>query len=392
MSKVYKYVSKATRSDAVARSLDVVSRFPLSCVATALKLTADGRKKPMDKMALEARIQKLRPYRPSAPQQLACMNEDTGLWLSIIVPVYNAQAYLLKCIDSILTQNTTLAYELITVDDGSTDGSSAILDRYANRARVTVVHIANGGVALARNEGLRHAKGKYVMFVDADDYLPPDCVETLLAPALRHDVDIVQGSYCVVDVTDKIHRTQVFNDSVATRADPDIFSLSGYPWGKIIKRDLFKSVQFPVGMAYEDSVVTLVLLPLANGYASLSQPVYYYRENPRGLTAVLTRDPKTLDAYWIVLKLLSDRRSLGLPTDNRVLNQVKSHFGALLYGRLASFDNDVKRAVFYLCCLQLEALRRECSVGISSDKGDRLDCAFRTRNFLLWKLLCFFEL
>ncbi|MFM0053904.1 glycosyltransferase family 2 protein [Caballeronia grimmiae] len=394
MSKVHRYVAKATRSEAVARSVDAVARLPISCVAAALKLAHDGRANAenIDETALEARLQQLRPYRPSSLEPLTGADAESSLVLSVIVPVFNAEAYVGKCVESILSQNTAFEYELIVIDDGSTDGSSLILDRYANDPRVTVLRIANSGVALARNEGLRRARGKYVMFVDSDDYLPPECVESLLAPTMRDGVDIVQGSYWIVDVTDTVHRTQQFDDVVAARADPDVSALSGYPWGKVIKRELFRNVQFPEGMAYEDTIVALMLLPSAQGYVSLRQPVYYYRENPRGLSARLTKDPKTLDAYWVVAKLLSDRRTLGLPFDDRVFKQVKTQFGALLYLRLAQYDDDVKRAVFYLCCRQMEALRNESGGDAAGRADDALDHAFRTRNYALWKLLCFFEL
>jgi len=391
MSKLYRYVLKATRSKTVARGVDVASRIPISCMAATLQLTHDGRRNAVDEKALEARIQQLRPYRPSGTAPLLSAYEDSHLSLSVIVPVFNAEAYLEKCIDSILHQNTAFDYELIVIDDGSTDASPHILDTYLNHPRMTVVRIANSGVARARNEGIRRARGKYVMFVDADDYLPPDSVETLLARAIRDGVDIVQGSYWIVDVAGNVQATQLSEDIVASRADPDVAALSGYPWGKVIRRELFRSVQFPEGMAYEDTIVALIVLPLANGYISVKKPVYYYRENPRGLTAGLTRDAKTLDAYWVVSKLLSDRRTLGLPPDNRVCRQVKTQFGALLYSRLSKYDDEVKRAVFYLCCHQIEALRKECGSHDRSLVDDRLDHAFRTRNYALWKLLCFFE-
>ncbi|VXA95509.1 Glycosyltransferase, group 2 family protein [Burkholderia sp. 8Y] len=392
MSKVYRYVAKATRSQAVARSVDAVARIPISCLAAALKLAHDGRANAIDEKALEARIQQLRPYRPSSLKPLTDADENAPLALSVIVPVFNAEAYVSNCIDSVLEQDTAFQYELIVVDDGSTDGSPRILQQYGDHPRVSIVRIPNGGVALARNEGLRRARGRYVMFVDSDDYVPRDCVETLLAPAMKSGADIVQGSYWIVDTAGALQRTQQFGDVAAARADPDVSALSGYPWGKVIKRELFGRVQFPEGMAYEDTIVALILLPSAKGYISLSQPVYYYRENPRGLSARLTKDHKTLDAYWVVSKLLSDRRTLGLPFDSRVFRQVKTQFGPLLYMRLANYADEVKRAVFYLCCRQMDALRSEIGAHPASRADDALDHAFRTRNYALWKLLCFFEL
>ncbi|MFM0208836.1 glycosyltransferase family 2 protein [Paraburkholderia sediminicola] len=392
MSKVYRYVLKMTGSTAIARTFDFIFRFSLSFVTFFLKTTHVSRNKPIDKMALENEIEKIRPNGQLGPQPLTCKNSDDNITLSIIVPVFNSEKYLTKCIDSITTQKTSFMYELIIVDDGSTDDSAALLDKYTNHFQLKIIRTINNGVAAARNEGIRHASGKYVMFVDADDYLPENCVETLLSRAIRDTVDIVQGSYWVVDVDDNVSRTQVFNETVSAHADPDTQTLSGYPWGKVIRRDLFRSVQFPEGMAYEDTIFVFVLLPLAKGYASLPQPVYYYRSNPAGLTAGLIKNPKSLDAYWIVPKLLAHRRSIGMPIDNNIFKEVKKHFGALLYSRLANFDDEIKKTVFDLCCLQVATLRGERSNAPPDDKGDELDCAFRTRNYALWKLLCFFEL
>ncbi len=132
------------------------------------------------------------------------MNDDhRDIALSIIVLVFNGEKYLAKCIDSILSQMTIHTFELIVVDDGSTDGS-AILRRYCRNPRLVVVSPKNGGVSAARNEGIRHAKGKYLMFVNADEYLYEDSVETLLDRAVKDDADIVQGSYCIVDVEDNL--------------------------------------------------------------------------------------------------------------------------------------------------------------------------------------------
>ena len=366
--------------------------FFLSLIAVVLKMTNAGQNITIDEKVLEKKIDKIRPYSPFSAQSLACTDDDANISLSIIVPVYNVEKYLTKCINSIVTQKTSFTYELIIVDDGSTDSSAEILNTYASRPQITIFRITNSGLSVARNEGLQRARGKYVMFVDSDDYLPEGCVETMLSRAMREGVDIVQGSYCVVDVENNVQRTQVFNEAVALHADPDVLELSGYAWGKVIKRDMFKSVLFPEGMAFEDTIFAFILLPLAKGYVSLTEPVYYYRVNPVGLTAAVANNPRALDTYWIVLRMLAHRKSLGMPTDYRIFKRVKTQFGALLYWRIKNFDDGIKKTVFYLCCLQVEALRDECGSGRSEDKGDELDYAFRTRNYALWKLLCFFDL
>lgn len=120
--------------------------------------------------------------------------------VSVIVPVYNAGNYLEQCIDSVLCQ-TYSDFEILLVDDGSTDGSGEICDRFGRQdSRVSVFHKQNGGSSAARNLALSEARGSYVIFLDSDDYwCVDDCLETLLNVALRENADIVRGEYKAVD-------------------------------------------------------------------------------------------------------------------------------------------------------------------------------------------------
>lgn len=119
---------------------------------------------------------------------------------SIIVPVYNAERYLNTCINSVLAQSFQ-DFELILVNDGSTDSSESICDEYAAKDnRIRVFHIANSGVSTARNIGLDNAKGKYIAFLDADDYwYDSTAIERLLVIAEKNDLDIIRGEYKAVD-------------------------------------------------------------------------------------------------------------------------------------------------------------------------------------------------
>lgn len=125
--------------------------------------------------------------------------QDDAVDVSVIVPVHNGERFLRACLDSILHQNTTRRLQVLAVEDGSTDGSGAILAEYARQGGVTVLHPEQGGsAARARNTGLARAVGRWVLFVDCDDCLLPDAVETLLAAQARTGADIVQGGwqYC----------------------------------------------------------------------------------------------------------------------------------------------------------------------------------------------------
>lgn len=117
--------------------------------------------------------------------------------ISVIVPVYNVAEYLECCMDSLLAQKLT-DLEIILVDDGSTDGSGELCDAYAAFSRVRVVHQVNAGLGLARNRGLKIARGSYVTFVDSDDYVGPDFLEKLHQAAMEEDADLVIGGYAKV--------------------------------------------------------------------------------------------------------------------------------------------------------------------------------------------------
>ena len=113
--------------------------------------------------------------------------------VSVIIPVYNVEAYLEQCVDSVLSQSFD-DFEIILVDDESPDGSGEICERYAaSDTRVSVVHKKNGGLGYARNTGLEKAVGRYVFFLDSDDYLPADALERLYALAVAHGADVVHG-------------------------------------------------------------------------------------------------------------------------------------------------------------------------------------------------------
>jgi len=124
--------------------------------------------------------------------------ENTPL-LSVIVPVYNVEAYVARCVESILNQ-TYKNLEVILVDDGATDASGAICDTFAAQdPRVRVIHKENGGLSSARNAGLETATGEYITFVDSDDWIEGDALEKLLAATLEHQVELVVGGRYDVD-------------------------------------------------------------------------------------------------------------------------------------------------------------------------------------------------
>lgn len=205
--------------------------------------------------------------------------------LSVIIPVYNVVGTLRRCVDSVLAQGID-DMEIIIVDDGSTDGSAVICDKYKS-PRVIVVHQANGGLSEARNEGLRLARGEFVTFVDSDDYIEPDTYPALLERMARADVDILEYSIVREGGRGPVSRI-VFPDHDYT--DMAAYWLCGkayahtYAWNKIYKRQLFGHVRFPKGKKFEDVSTLWNLLREARKVETTSLGAYHYTVNPLGIT------------------------------------------------------------------------------------------------------------
>ena len=204
--------------------------------------------------------------------------------ISIIVPIYKVEAYLCRCVDSIISQTYT-NLEIILVDDGSPDNCGKICDKYSVKdRRVKVIHKTNGGLSDARNVAITSADGEWITFVDSDDYVAQDYVATLYR--------IVERNKCKVGVASM--RTFVEGEAVSTN-QPDyeecVFdNLTGIEkmfyqelfdttaWGKIYHRTLFSTgIRYPVGLLYEDLPTTYLLFLQSDRIAYCNRIVYNYQ-------------------------------------------------------------------------------------------------------------------
>lgn len=161
--------------------------------------------------------------------------------ISVIVPVYNVEKYLPRCIDSILAQTFT-DFELLLIDDGSNDKSGEICEEYAKiDNRIKVFHKENGGVSSARNIGLDNAHGKFVSFVDSDDWLEPACLAECLKIAEIENADIVISDYFVDEKKTIKRMTQCFNGNLIN----DLFAgnIFGALWNKFFRLECIKEAQ-----------------------------------------------------------------------------------------------------------------------------------------------------
>ncbi len=202
--------------------------------------------------------------------------------ISVIVPVYNAEKYLKKCIDSILSQ-TYGDLEVILVDDGSIDKSSEICDQYAGENnRVIVIHQENKGVSAARNRGIACAKGDFFAFIDGDDYVSPNMIEHMYSRIVQDYSDLAICGYEKVDEEGHVLNVATIPDAIVSGSQAiqlhykQTAGIMMIPVNKLYHRKLFDTVRFPVGKRCEDEATFYRILDLCERVSILSAPLYRY--------------------------------------------------------------------------------------------------------------------
>ena len=213
---------------------------------------------------------------------------------TVIIPCYHVEQYVAECLDSMLNQNTSYNVEIITIDDGSTDSTAEILRQYSTRmTNFRIISQCNKGFSGARNTGIREARGKYLIFIDSDDYVTSDYIDCLLKKAFSKDADIVATGYYTFNNDHKIIKNIMIKD------ENDTSLLNGCAWGKAIKRKFFEHLVFPENYWYEDSIIAHLVVPRANSIYMVSKCQYAYRSNPTGITKTSVNSLRAIESFYI---------------------------------------------------------------------------------------------
>lgn len=226
--------------------------------------------------------------------------------ISIIIPVYKVEEYLEKCIESVLKQTYT-NLQIILVDDGSPDNCGKICDEYAKKdPRIEVIHKVNGGLSDARNVGIAKAKGKYIGFVDSDDYIKEDMYEILINVIKEYDADVsICNLYDVIDGKEYIRnnengiqeysRLEILKEVLLDK------NIQSYAWNKLYKKELFDEIKYPIGKKYEDIGTTFYVFEKCNKIVVTSKPEYYYLKRSDSLVNNVT-ESTVLDYTDIIIQ------------------------------------------------------------------------------------------
>ncbi|MFJ8260431.1 glycosyltransferase family 2 protein [Rummeliibacillus sp. NPDC094406] len=273
--------------------------------------------------------------------------------ISIIIPVYNVEKYLNRCITSIINQ-TFKNIEIILVNDGSKDLSGELCDHIAKSDnRIIVIHKQNGGSSSARNAGLKKARGDYIAFVDSDDWVSLDMYEYLYKIINEHNADIAQVCDYVTAKKTKIKNKEIKEVLISGKEKLiDYFIEAQFSvCVRLFKREVFNGIIFPEGKINEDIVTNYKLLLNSSKIAKSNQIMYFYFRNPRSNTnsKVTKKDRDLLNACFELCELTKNDIELERLARTKL---ARSYFSLLMKGYLFGIDKTLNKKKFEQYCVK----------------------------------------
>lgn len=220
--------------------------------------------------------------------------------VSIIVPVYNVEKYIEKCLASLINQ-TLQEIEIIIVNDGSTDGSKKIIEKYLENKKIKYLEKENGGLADARNYAIPYAKGEYIGFVDSDDYVEKTMFEKMYNKAKQENADMVECDF----IWEYPKKNKIDTGKIYKGKKQAIVEARVVAWNKIIKRQILQStkIKFPKGLRYEDVEFFYKLIPNLNKISFIKEPLVHYVQ--RDTSIANTQNEKTAQIFEILENVIS---------------------------------------------------------------------------------------
>ena len=295
--------------------------------------------------------------------------------IQIIVPIYNVEKFLVKCLDSILNQKTEAKFIVTAVNDGSTDQSASILNTYENNPKIEIIHQKNTGLSGARNKALENIKAKYVMFVDSDDFIPEGTLQSLYEKSKQCASEIIGGGFRYVDSDYNEMKVKFPNKGASF----------GYAWGKLYRAEIFEKIKFPEKYIFEDTINNLIISPSAKNIDNINSIVYNYYKNTKSISRSVSKNPKILDTIYVTLQLMKDRKTLRLSDNlnfyNRLLNQFFCNQNRIFLLK----DSNIDTIHFLLCCKVIEEYMEFTT---NNKRFKLLEWSLKNKNFKAFIFAC----
>ena len=265
--------------------------------------------------------------------------QEMDLMLSIIIPVYNAENTIIRCVSSVLEQRIKDPFEVIIINDGSTDNTLIKLEEFRDHTNIRVMNQNNGGAGRARNRGLAVARGKYIMFVDSDDMIPDGAINRMLRDARKTNADIVIGNINKIISGCRINIYRHKGNPLLS-SKIDAYNLSqGTPWGKLYRRTVWNNITFPEKYAYEDTIIFLNVFKNADTFYFEKEPIYCFVSNRNSLYKREQQSARCLDILWVILECVERANTLENSPSIVDYQIVLWHLSRTLYTRVSKYDN-----------------------------------------------------
>lgn len=217
--------------------------------------------------------------------------------ISIIIPCYNAEKTIKRCLESVISQ-TYKNIEIVIINDGSTDKTDSIIKKYINDNRIKYYNRSNHGIGKTRNFGIKEATGEYITFLDSDDYLPNDAIDNLYKLAQKNKLDLVVSDYYVDNKNIKSEKIKSFPITNVKNNPNLIFDINLAPWNKLYKKELIENIKFEENLKYEDAPFVIESIIKAKRIGKLDKETYYYVVNSNSETTI--RDERIFDIFKIL--------------------------------------------------------------------------------------------
>lgn len=262
--------------------------------------------------------------------------------VSVILPIYNVELYLVQCIESFVTTLPANS-EVLLVNDGSTDGSLAICERYHKEypSLIRVINKPNGGLSDARNAGTEAAEGEWIYYLDSDDWVASGSIQKLYDFAIANQCEVVQGGFYYA------YQDHLLNDNswFSPSANPFVIGrdeamqqlvlnryVKNFAWGKLYRADIVKKYQFPKGKFFEDTYWQHLVFHEMTRYGIMPEPMYYYRQRESGISGLSSvRNLDLLRGYEVRLAFLQNYYPNLVPDMKRLFRKHASlHTGIAL--------------------------------------------------------------
>lgn len=293
--------------------------------------------------------------------------------LEIIIPVYNTEQYLEECIESVLTQVTRYSFGITIVNDGSTDNSSKILQTYSDRENIKIIHQQNSGLSSARNSALKEINGRYIMFLDSDDKLLPNAIESLLNVAKNKNADMVAGGY--EEFSEKQVLNKISMSDCVLKKEP--FEIPGFACMKILRAELVDKFCFPENFLYEDTVISKLLYYNCKNVYVVPEIIYGYRIRSGSISS--THDVKCIDTFWITKYCLEESVKRGYPLDEYTYKEyLKQCY--INYLRTRYLSEELQESLFILTADMLNGHWKDTYIK-GPNKFKMLDQALKKRSY-----------